>query len=310
MKQKGYTQLWRMFQTQGRLGVSAGLALSITLVCVPWALTKVRSADKLLTLCVGAFALETTRRTAFAYFDHRDSDADLVYAEKRALIQQHVSVLKSEPEIQMQALEEGTQDEMITDVVEYWKRQDKHLLIIGGTGSGKTTFIKNFSNRLSGYLTTVYDCDATVDDWQWANNVYHEFDDISQHMEEDLKLIPSIRNERHKLGNKWKPNPTLMIADEFPALVAELAVAKKWLSTHAKQTRKHKRMIAILSQNDTVSNLGLKGDISVRDTCFTLVYLGDKAIARAKALERDDWVNVLSKSKYQYAIVDDKLALR
>lgn len=312
-KHQPYQQLWRQWTTQRRLGAAAALSLSVSLLCLPWAITKGRSLDKLLVICVGLVSTEAARRSAFGYFDHRDSDADLVFAEKRELIQQHIQVLRDDELVQPElspANDESNEDEMITNVVDYWKQQEKHLLVIGGTNSGKTTFVKNFSKRLSGFQTKVYDCDATVDDWGWADVVYHEFEDISQHMTDDLALIPEIRKQRYKDGKSWQAEPTLMIADEFPALVAELAVAKKWLSTHAKQTRKHKRMIAILSQNDTVANLGLKGDISVRDTCFTLVYLGKKAEERAKALDRDDWINVLKQEPYKYAIVDDKLAWR
>lgn len=307
-KHQPYLQLWREFRTQSRLGVAAGLALTVSLVCLPWALTKARSADKLMVLCVGALATEAARRSTWGYFDYRDTDADLTYAEKRELIQQHVQYLREEPEV-IAPVQETQEDDTIADVVSYWLQQDKHLLVIGGSGAGKTTFTRNFSKHLRNWRTVVYDIDATVSDWKWTNAVYHEFDDISEQMTSDLSLIPEIRAQRHKLGDKWQAQPTLMIADEFPALVSELAVAKKWLATHAKQTRKHKRMICVLAQNDTVGNLGLKGDISVRDTCFTLVYLGDKAAERAKAIGKLEWINVLRHSK-EYAIVDDKLARR
>lgn len=309
-KPQPYNSLWRMFRTQSRLGAVAGLSLTVSLLCLPWALTKIRSLDKLMVICVGLASTECARRAAFGYFDHRDSDADLTYAEKRELIQQHVQYIREEPEVIMPMLPETQVDDTIADVVSYWQEQNKHLLIIGGTGSGKSTFVKHFSKGLSGFSTVVYDCDATVDDWQWANAVYHEFNDIGEQMTNDLSRIPDIRAQRHKLGNKWQPEPTLMIADEFPALVSEMPVAKKWLSTHAKQTLKHKRMIAVLAQNDTVANLGLKGDISVRDSCFTLVYLGTKAVEKAKALGREDWVQLLLTNKHTYAIVDNRLARR
>ena len=310
-KHQPYSQLWRQWTTQRRLGAAAALSLTVSLLCLPWAITKGRSLDKLMVICVGLVSTEAARRSAFGYFDHRDSDADLVFAEKRELIQQHIQVLRDDELVQpeLASANDESGDEMITDVVDYWLAQDKHLLIVGGSGAGKSTFVKNFRKHLNGFTKVVYDCDATKDDWQWADEVYHEFDDIEQKMANDLSIIPEIRKARYRDGDGWKPEPTLMIADEFPALVAELAVAKKWLSTHAKQTRKHKRMIAVLAQNDTVSNLGLKGDISVRDTCFTLVYLGELAAERAKSLGKPEWINVLNQSK-EYAIVDNKLARR
>lgn len=307
MTHQPFNQLWRYFRTQSRLGATAALSLTVALLALPWALTKERSMDKLMVLCVGLASTEAARRAAFGYFDWRDSDADLTYTEKRALIQQHTQYLK-EPDL-LPMLTDTQEDDTIADVVSYWQQQDKHLLIIGGSGSGKTTYVRNFSKQLRGWRTVVYDIDATVSDWRFADAVAHEFEDIGEQMSNDLSKIPQIRAQRHKLGDKWRPEPVLMIADEFPALVSELTVAKKWLATHAKQTRKHKRMICVLAQNDTVANLGLKGDVSVRDTCFTCVYLGDKAADKAKAIGKPEWADVLRKSK-EYALVDDKLARR
>lgn len=308
-----HLQLWRMWTTQRRLGASAALAATIAIVCIPHGLTKPRSLDKLVTLAVGLAATEAARRSAFGYFDWRDSDADLNYVEKRSLIQQHKKVLNIEDKIvPMTAIPAHVEqlDGMVHNLVEYWQQQEKHLLVVGGTGSGKTTFIRNFCKSLHNWQKIAYDIDSTVDDWKFADHVLYEFAEIEAAMKADLALIPTIREARRIQGNSWQPSPTLFIADEFPALVSEFDTAKKWLATHAKQTRKHKRMIAILSQNDTVANLGLKGDISVRDTCFMTVYLGEKAYEHAKLIGKPELIQWLREGGYSVCLVDDKPAYR
>lgn len=307
-----YNQLWRLWWTQQRLGVSAVLAFFVTIVSIPHALTKERSLDKFLTLLCGAASLEIARRSTYGYFDFRDTDADINYTEKRALIQQHKHNLKdTQPMALIPANVEEAPD-MITNVAEYWVAQEKHLLVVGGTGSGKSTFIKNLCKNLYGWSCKVYDIDATVDDWKFASAVHYDMVDIEQQMKDDLNLIPSIREERRLAGKNWQPaQSVLMVADEFPALIGEFpTTAKKWLATHAKQTRKHRRMIAIMAQNDTVSNLGLKGDVSIRDTCFTCVYLGDKAYEQAKSVGKPELVDWLRKVGYSGCMVDDKPAWR
>lgn len=309
-----HVQLWRFMRTQSRLGVGAGICLAISIICVPQALTKERGLDKLLTLGVGLAATEAARRLSFGYYDWRDTDADLVVAEKRALIQQHKHILKEESKamaILTPAIDNSPED-TIYNVVDYWLQQQKHLLIVGGTGSGKSTFVKNFCKQLTDWQVKVYDIDATVDDWKFAHNVFYDFSDIETQMKDDLDIIPSIREQRRVTGANWKPEqPLLMIADEFPALIGEFpTTAKKWLATHAKQTRKHQRMVAVMAQNDTVSNLGLKGDVSVRDTCFTCVYLGDKAYDKAKSIGKPELVDWLRQAGFSGCMIDDKPAFR
>lgn len=306
--------LWRQWTTQRRLGASAALSFAIAIACIPLVALRPSGIEKLALIGVGLAATESARRAFYGHAEHRDTDADIFYAERRQLIENHKDFIRppltpvAAPVLPL----EPSQDDLITDVVEYWLKQEKHLLIIGGTGAGKTTFIKAFANRLYDWRVRAYDIDATKDDWTWCSQVEHTFEGVFGAMQEDLAQIPDVRKQRHEVGNGWTPaQPTLTIADEFPALVAEdKELPKRWLGTHAKQTRKHKLMIAVLAQNDTVSNLGLRGDSSVRDTCFTRVYLGEKAYEQAQKLKNPELKQWLVAGGYNVCLVDDKPALR
>lgn len=335
---KPYNQLWQIWNFRHVLTTAAIVTGACAAVSVVHSLTKESSVDKWITIASGLAVAEVSRRTAFAALDLQDTNADIVYAERRQLIAQHTSNLKQPEMMEALVTEEEAELEfpVVTDVVQYWLSQEKHLLIVGGTGAGKTTFVNAFTRQLSTgnykhktysdvpWHLYVYDLDATVDDWTQANQVYSNVNDIYQCMTEDLAKLEPIRQERNAVGSKrWKPEEcVLFVADEFPALAMKPKrpkkdavdiwnIASEWISTHAKQSRKLGRFVCVISQNDTVGNLGLTGDAKVRDNCFVRVYLGDDAIARAKAIDDQSLVDWLeSHDKYSVCVVDDKPALR
>lgn len=200
-----------------------------------------------------------------------------------------------------------------TNLVHYWLQQDKHLLIVGGTGDGKSTFIQAFASQLgASWAFQVYDNDCTIDDWTNIRSnpktrMFESYAAIAQQMAFDMDTIESRTQERKVAGNTWNTQPTLTVAEEMPALVSEIEDSGKWLATHAKRGRRVKRFIAVVSQNDTVDNLGLRGDSALRDSCFVRVYLGKSAIARAKQLKQPALVQSLEAGGYNVCLVDDVL---
>jgi energy-coupling factor transporter ATP-binding protein EcfA2 len=213
-------------------------------------------------------------------------------------------------------------DVAVPDILSYWKQTDKHLLIVGGTGDGKSTFIKALVNFVSneGYVVSVYDTHATIDDYTSLprNQVLSSFSDIESAMQDDLTEMEQRLKERGTVGwRKWATTPRLMIGEEFSTLASEIKTLPEWINKLAKQSRKLKLFMVLAVQNDTVSNLGLKGDIKIRDTCFTTVYLGKAAINRVSfipGLSREDKKILIAwlqdpNYKYQRCLVDDKPAL-
>ncbi|MEH2434922.1 MAG: hypothetical protein V7K25_11835 [Nostoc sp.] len=206
--------------------------------------------------------------------------------------------------------------DLITDVVGYWQAEDKHLLIVGGTGAGKSTFVQAFASVLGySWHYKIYDNDCTVDDWLYLRSLpscslFESYISIGEQMQADLNAIEDLTQQRKQAGNRWQPNLCLTVAEEMPALVDEIEVTREWMSKQAKRGRRVKRFIAVVAQNDTVKNLGLEGDSSLRDSCFVRVYLGQSAIDRAKLLKNTALVDWLERGGKQVCLVDDKPALR
>lgn len=313
------SQLWRLWKFQSVATTAAIITAVTSMVNIPKAIIKERGLDKFTDIISGLVLAEGSRRLAFASLDLSDTDADITYAERRVLIAQHTEAMKQMPAPSLPVLEPA-HDESFT---EYWQRQDKHLMIVGGTGAGKSTFISDLVGELDGWELKVYDIDATKDDWKTATKVCHEYDDIADEMLSDLAEIGEVREERRVTGSRtWKPSRhRLTVADEFPALISHYKkviykktekanVASEWSVAHAKQTRKLKRFIAVMCQNDTVKNTGLEGDNDVRDSCFVVVYLTTKAQRRAEALGHPEWAALIKKEPYAWCIADEYLFKR
>ena len=59
-----------------------------------------------------------------------------------------------------------SETDVITDIVSYWKSQEKHLAIVGGTGDGKSFTTKLFVSTLqTEYSIAAYDVDFAKDDY-------------------------------------------------------------------------------------------------------------------------------------------------
>ena len=203
----------------------------------------------------------------------------------------------------------------LQDVVSYWISEDKHLLVVGGTGSGKSTFIQAFANKLSSdWFFRLYDTDCTIDDWSYirtrAHTLYETLEDIEADMERGLTELEERMKERKKLGNRWEGLHTFIVGEEFPFLASDIKKATVWMPKFAKRGRRVKLFMALLAQNDTVANLGLKGDSKLRDSCFVRVYLGNEAVERAKLMKNPALVDWLKAGGKNVCLVDDMPAMR
>jgi hypothetical protein len=200
-----------------------------------------------------------------------------------------------------------TEQDVITDIVGYWKSQEKHLALVGGTGDGKSYTIKLFVFALQGeYSLVAYDVDYAKDDYPECVDIKYEFEEIEDSFTADMQELQNRIAERRELGRKYIPDKKLIIGEEMPALAEECESLGAWMRKMSKRGRKVGLFIAAIAQNDTAENFALKGDYSILKSNFCLLYLGNKAKVRAKQLKNDallQWLEGASKGR---GLIDDK----
>ncbi len=200
-----------------------------------------------------------------------------------------------------------TEADVITDIVSYWKGQEKHLALVGGTGDGKSYTIKLFVSSLQQeYSITAYDVDFARDDYPKTVEVKYEYSNIEDAFQSDMTKLEQRIGERRELGSKYIPDKQLIIAEEMPALAEECDSAGAWIRKMSKRGRKVGLFIAAIAQNDTTENFALKGDVSILKSNFCLLYLGNKAKVRAKQLKDEALLEWLSGASKGRGLIDDK----
>ena len=200
-----------------------------------------------------------------------------------------------------------SEQDTITDIVGYWKQQEKHLAIVGGTGDGKSFTIKVFVNALQNeYSIVAYDVDYAKDDYPEYVDVKYHYQEIEVSFTKDMEELEKRIGERRELGKSYSPEKKLTIGEEMPALAEECESLGLWMRKMSKRGRKAGLFIAAIAQNDTAENFALKGDASILKSNFCLLYLGKKAKERAKQLKNNvlvEWLEGASKGR---GLIDDK----
>jgi len=197
---------------------------------------------------------------------------------------------------------------IIKDFVNYWIAKEKHLIIVGGTGDGKSTLVKGLVHKLNEWEITAYDIDFARGDYPSAVNVFCDYDTISSDMAaSSAKLAKRIKlrqvNGAEIIGNE---NFVLTIAEELSALVKVIGeVQKPWISEIAKRGRKCRMFVMACVQNDTIANTGFEGDSASVSSCFVKVLLGKFARERAEKLKDNELLQWLSEVPKGRFLVDD-----
>jgi hypothetical protein len=182
----------------------------------------------------------------------------------------------------------------------------KHCLIIGDTGTGKSSLAQWLAYQVGGEVT-VYDPDCSPNEWVGLNVIGRkgDFDAIGEAMTSDLEELQRRIVVRGEHGDKALAGlDSVLIAEEFPLLKDEVAVAVDWLIKHGRRGRKPKRFIIALSQDDNVASLGIEGQGAVRKN-FCMVRLGKFAQQHAKALKDEALIDWLKSANYR-CMVDDQ----
>ena len=197
--------------------------------------------------------------------------------------------------------------DLIEDAVNYWINSDKHLMIIGGTGDGKSTTIKYFISRLNDWDITTFDVDYSKGDYPDNVKVKYDYSSISEAMKYEIEELETRIEMRRDEGKGYSPTPHLTIAEELPALALEIGEdVSRWIRVKSSRGRKVLLKLACLAQNDTAENLALKGNVALRDNNFILLYLGRKAIEKAKQDKDKELIQWLESAPYGRGILDGK----
>ena len=174
--------------------------------------------------------------------------------------------------------------------------EGKHALIVGGTGSGKTTLARYLAAVIGGQVK-VYDPDAAPEEWLGCECIGREgdFAAIETAMSADLEDLKLRLQERGKRGDTaFIGRETFTIAEELPLLKDEVDSAVEWMLAHARRGRKPKRFICILSQESEVKALGLEGQGGARKNLVEIL-TNKEAIGRAKKQKNTSLVEWLQK---------------
>ncbi|MBW4600996.1 MAG: type IV secretory system conjugative DNA transfer family protein [Calothrix sp. FI2-JRJ7] len=280
--------------------ISCGLCL-LSAITIPQGLTKVCvTVLGLLTSFIGIVVSKLDNN-----LNVRLEDLQLTSrATSKELLAGYFKDNSIEVTVPVLPIQEG---DVITDIVGYWKAQEKHLALVGGTGDGKSYTVKLLINALQcEYEIAAYDVDFAKDDYPDCVDIKYTYEDIEAAFTSDMEELENRIGERRELGRKYLPDKKLIVGEEMPALADECDSLGAWMRKMSKRGRKVGLFIAAIAQNDTAENFALKGDASILKSNFCLLYLGNKAKTRAKQLKNPallEWLDGASKGR---GLIDDK----
>ena len=191
----------------------------------------------------------------------------------------------------------------VVDIIKYL--YGKHCIIVGGTGTGKSTLAQSIAYQNGGNIR-VYDADCTPQEWVGLEVVGRggDLDAIDKAMANDLIELQDLMERRGINGDAAiAGTDKVYIAEEFPLLVEDCDNAPNWLKKHAKRGRRVKRFVIGIAQNDTVSNWGLEGDSGTLNS-FVVIRLGKFATEHAKRLKNASLIEYVNNQERK-ALIDD-----
>ena len=196
--------------------------------------------------------------------------------------------------------------DVITDLVGQIEQEDKPVMILGGTGSGKSTVAQYLAYAYGGKVK-IYEPEGTPDDWQGLEVVGkgENWDAINAGMAEDLEDLSAQIQLRTEKGNAaLSGSEKVLIVEEYPEVRQKCENADEWIERHARRGRKGKRFVIALSQYDKVSAWGFEGKSDLADG-FVKIRLGKKAVIHAKSLKNEDLMTWLQLDR-SHCLYDDQ----
>jgi ABC-type dipeptide/oligopeptide/nickel transport system ATPase component len=162
-----------------------------------------------------------------------------------------------------------------------------HLMILGETGSGKSTICKYLVSQVNAPCLII-DPHAAPTDWVGFSVVGsgRNYEAIGSEFERLSELMQARYEARDK--GQLEFQPLIVIIDEFPAIASALGRnATDTVKLLAREARKVQIRLCILSQGAEVKTLGIDGEGSIRE-CFAMLRLGNFALGHAKSLKDKD----------------------
>ncbi|NES80870.1 MAG: hypothetical protein F6K10_05405 [Moorea sp. SIO2B7] len=184
--------------------------------------------------------------------------------------------------------------------------QGKQVMIIGSTGSGKSTIAQWLAYQVGGRVT-VYECEGSPTSWRGLEVVgqAEDFDSINESMGSDLKDLTQQIQLRAERGDAALANTDrVLIAEEFPELVQKCPNAGEWIERFARRGRKARRFLILLSQYDQVAAWGIEGKGGIAAN-FSKLRLGKLAVTHARKLKNTQLVEWLKRDS-THALLDDE----
>jgi len=185
-------------------------------------------------------------------------------------------------EIQVQAPVEATAPVKYAPIESSLKKP--HLMILGETGSGKSTICKYLVSQVNAPCLII-DPHASPTDWRGfvVTGSGRNYEAIATEFERLANLM-QIRYEARDKGIS-QFDPLIVIIDEFPAIASSLGKgATDTVKLLAREARKVSIRMCLLSQGAEVKTLGLEGEGSIRE-CFAMLRLGNFALSHGKSLK-------------------------
>jgi len=159
---------------------------------------------------------------------------------------------------------------------------DAHLMLVGGTGSGKSTIARALlAARAQTDAIVILDPHGRMDytdpeqyhlnDWLGLVSVGAGRDFAA--IERMITTIHAEFQRRSVPGNKLGQGITVFI-DEVPAIVSETDDAMGYVVKWIREIRKYGIRIILLTQGKEVKTLGIEGEGSIRDSLQTVLLGG------------------------------------
>ena len=170
-----------------------------------------------------------------------------------------------------------------------------HLMILGETGSGKSTICKYLVSQVNAPCLII-DPHASPTDWRGftVTGSGRNYGDIATEFERLAKLMQIRYEQRDKGISQF--DPLIVIIDEFPAIASSLGKgATDTVKLLAREARKVQIRMCLLSQGAEVKTLGLEGEGSIRE-CFAMLRLGNFALNHGKSLKDKAIIEALENS--------------
>lgn len=187
-------------------------------------------------------------------------------------------------------------------------RNFPHLLILGSTGSGKTTLTQwLISTFYSNYQVVIIDPHAKPKQWgdYTVSGAGRDYDAI----EEAVSKIRSEMDKRYKKRSSGIEDwyPLVVVVDEYPAIVSNTTTVQENILMLCQEARKVDIVLIVLAQGQEVKTLGLEGKGTQRAN-FKFIELGEFAITKAKRL-KDDRLESQLENYPRSCLVDEQFAI-